>query len=160
MLNLADDADDQVIEAAVLKLQADKQAAVQKANQAEKELKELRLADKQAKLTAFEKELDAAFKDGRLTEKPEGDKLTPVRENMLNLFDANPDGTRAMLASIAKPVGLDKLELGDRDGKQLKELEAMSWDEMDKSGKVLLCRDSYPEIYKEKFKARFGKYPK
>lgn len=160
MLNLSDDASDQVIEAAVLKLQGDKEAAVQKAQQAEKELNDLKLADTQAKRSAFEQELDAAFKDGRLTEKPEGDKLTPVRENMLNLFDANPEGTRKMLNSIAKPVGIDKMELGDRDSKQLKELEAMTWDEMDKGGKVLLCRDSYPELYKEKFKARFGTEPK
>jgi hypothetical protein len=160
MLNLSDDASDAVIEAAVLKLQGDKEAAVQKAQQAENELNELKLADAQAKRSAFEKELDAAFKDGRLTEKPEGDKLTPVRENMLNLFDANPEGTRAMLKSIAKPVGLDKLELGDRDSKKLKELEAMSWDEMDKKNMTLLCRDSYPEVYKEKFKAKFGTDPK
>lgn len=69
--------------------------------------------------------LDAAFKDGRLSEKPEGDKLTPVKDGMLNLFDkVDPEGTRVMLASIAKPQKLQSLELGDKDSKEFKELEA------------------------------------
>lgn len=159
-LNLADGATDEMIEAAIDKLHGDKEAATARADKAENDLKELRLADARQRRAAFEQELDAAFKDGRLSEKPEGDKKTPVRDNMLNLFDANAEGTRTMLAAIPKPASLKNLELGDKDSKQLKELEAMSWDEMDKKGKALLCRDTYPELYKEKYKAKFGTEPK
>lgn len=160
ILNLADEATEEMIETAVLKLSDDKKAAEIRAVNAEKELKELKLADKQAKRTAFEAELDAAFKDGRLSEKPEGDKLTPVRDGVLNLFDKDPEGTRIMLACIAKLQKLQSLELGDKDSKEFKELEAMDYGQMDKAGKALLCRDKYPDMYRDKYKAKFGKEPK
>lgn len=159
-LNLSDKATDVEIDAAISLLLSDKQKADERAQTAEQKLNELLLADKQAKRSAFEKELDAAFKDGRLSEKPEGDKLTPVKDGMLNLFDKDPEGTRTMLRSIAKPTSLDKLDLGDKDSKEFKELEAMDYGQMDKAGKVLLCKDKYPEMYKEKFVAKFGKEPK
>lgn len=161
ILNLSDTATDEMIESAVQKLQADKVAAETRAADAEKNLNALQLADKQDKRRSFEAELDAAFKDGRLTEKPEGDKPTPVRERMLNLFDKDQEGTRAMLGAI-QPAGarLKDLNLGDRSDKEFKELEAMDYSALDKSGKALLCRDKYPELYKEKFMAKFGKEPK
>ncbi len=160
ILNLADGATDEMIEAAIDKLLGDKKAATARADKAESDLKELRLADARAKRTAFEAELDAAFKDGRLSEKPDGVKLTPVKDGMLNLFDKDPEGTRVMLASIAKPQKLQNMELGYKDSKEFKELEAMDYGQMDKAGKALLCRDKYPDMYKEKYKAKFGKEPK
>jgi len=160
ILNLSDTATDEMIEKAVEKLQSDKEAAEGRVLKAEKDLNDLKLADKQKDRAAFEIELDAAFKDGRMNEKPEGDKLTPVKDRMLNLFDKDPDGTRAMLSAIpTSGTRLKDLNLGDKADKEYKELEAMDYVAMDKAGKALLCRDKYPELFKEKFKAKFGKEP-
>ena len=62
----------------------------------------IELADKTAKKTAFDAELTEAFKDGRLSEKPEGDKLTPVKDRMLNLFDKDPEGTMLLVKDLPK----------------------------------------------------------
>lgn len=150
-LNLSDKATDQDVDTAV-------KAIISERDGYKTKLDELLLADKTAKRQEFEKELDQAFKDGRLAEKPEGDKLTPVRDRMLNLYDKDSEGTITMLSSIPAPTALDKLNLGDK-ADQYKELAAMSWEDIDKKGKMLLCKDTYPELYKEKFKAKFGVEP-
>ena len=39
------------------------------------------------------------------------------------------------------------------------DLEGKSWDELDKAGKLLDLKDSYPDVYAKKFKERFGVEP-
>ena len=158
-LNLSEKATDTEIDTAIELLLSDKQKADERATNAETELNALKLSDKTAKKSAFEAELDVAFKDGRLSEKPVGDKLTPVRDSMLNLFDKDPEGTHAMLGSIAVPTKLDGLQLGDKTT-QREQLEKMSFQDIDKAGKQLLLKDSYPDLYKIKFKEAYGKEPK
>ena len=158
-LNLSEKATDTEIDTAIGLLLSDKQKADERATNAETELNALKLSDKTAKKSAFEAELDVAFKDGRLSEKPVGDKLTPVRDSMLNLFDKDPEGTHAMLGSIAVPTKLDGLQLGDKTT-QREQLEKMSFQDIDKAGKQLLLKDSYPDLYKIKFKEAYGKEPK
>jgi hypothetical protein len=62
----------------------------------------LELADKTAKKNAFETELGEAFKDGRLSEKPEGDKATPVKDRMMNLFDKDPETAMELIKDLPK----------------------------------------------------------
>lgn len=166
LLNLADTATEADFYAKVDLLLADKQnhdAKVLKLTddlkKTTEELNALLLADKQAKRTAFENELELCFKDGRLSEKPEGEKLTPVRDNMMNLFDKDPEGTRLMLGSIATPTKLEGMNLGDK-GTERQELEKMSFIDIDKAGKQLLLKDSYPDLYKTKYKEQYGVEPK
>ena len=47
-------------------------------------------------------ELSEAFKDGRLDEKPEGDKATPVKDSFINLFDKDPEMAMTVVKSLAK----------------------------------------------------------
>lgn len=155
-LNLADDASDEMIEKAVEKLQGDKEAAEGRANTAEKDLNDLKLADKNEKRTAFGVEVEAAIKAGRIDEKADGS----VKTSFLDLFDKSPEAAKTTLGALPKPKSLKDLELGDKDNKEFKELEAMDYGAMDKAGKALLCRDKYPDMYKDKFKAKFGTDPK
>lgn len=132
MLNLADDAGDELIEAAVQKLSSDKEAADLRAKQAEEKLDKLELADKEARKTAFTTELDTAFRDGRLAEKPEGEKQTPVKDRMLNLFDKDPEGTLQMLKDLpARHLSMNLSDVTPPEGetawaKRQKEIEQNS----------------------------------
>ena len=138
MLNLADDAGDELIEAAVQKLAADKEAAETRVlslsddlTKANERLAAIELADTTARRAAFENELTDAFRDGRLSEKPEGDKPTPVRDRMLNLYDKDPEGTLELVKLLPKHTPAN-LNLGDRSGtedawaKRQKEIEEQS----------------------------------
>ena len=78
---------------------------------------------------------------------------------MLNLFDKDPEGTRTMLGSIAKPTKLDGLNLGDKTTER-QELEKLSFSDIDKAGKQLLLKDTYPDLYKIKYKEQYGVEPK
>lgn len=156
ILNLSDTATDEMIEKAVEKLQSDKEAADGRATKAEGDLNALKLADKTEKRNVFAGEVDEAIRAGRVNEKADGS----VKASFLNLFDKDPEAARTTLGALPKPVSLREMELGDKDSKEFKELEAMDYGAMDKAGKALLCRDKYPEMFKEKYKAKFGKEPK
>jgi len=67
-------------------------------------LEGIELADKTAKKSAYETELAEAFKDGRLSEKPEGEKLTPVKDSFLSLFDKDPEMAMTVVKTLPKHV--------------------------------------------------------
>jgi len=77
----------------------------------------IELADKTAQKTAFDKELADSFLDGRLSEKPEGDKATPVKDRMLSLFDKDPEGTMALVKDLPKhKQGINLSDVPSPDG--------------------------------------------
>lgn len=156
ILNLSDTATDEMIEVAVQKLHGDKEAAEQRATKAETDLNALKLADKKEKREAFAGEVESAIKGGQIDEKGDGS----VKASFLDLFDKSPEAARTALGALPKPKSLKEMELGDKNTKEFKELEAMDYGAMDKAGKALLCRDKYPDMFKEKYKAKFGKEPK
>ena len=92
----------------------------------------------------------AAIKDGRLDAKG--------REGMLALFDRDFDNAKALLDAIPRrqPVAPGA---GHSPAAQLGDLKDKSWEELDRAGKLLELKDQAPEIYKEKFKKRFGVEP-
>ena len=116
LLNLSDKATDVEIDEKVALLLSDKKKATEdleaeklKVNALDGEKQKLQekldaieLADKRALKTAFDAELAEAFKDGRLSEKPEGDKATPVKDRMLNLFDKDAEGTLQLVKVLPK----------------------------------------------------------
>ena len=117
-------------------------AAVDKMNEAKKESQKREAVS----LT------DAAIKDGRYDAKG--------RENLLNLFDKDFEGTKAMLAAIpcrANVAGQINTDKGS--GVTLGDWKDKSWDELDKAGKLVELKDAAPDLYKSKFKERFGIEP-
>jgi len=156
-LNLSDGATDEQINQAIELLLSDKQKAV--TEKAAAEAKVLELSDKLTaidaeKVTARKAEAlnltDAAIKDGRLDAK--------AKEATLNLFDKDFEGAKTMLDSITKP-GSIKAALNAGDKTETAKMEAMTWDEMDKKNLLLNCKDTAPEVYKSKFKEKFGHEP-
>ena len=156
-LNLSDGATDEQINQAIELLLSDKQKAVEAKTAADAKVLEL-----SGKLEAHETEktnalkaealnlTDAAIRDGRLD--------TKAKDSVLNLFDKDPEAAKTMLENITKPQSIkDRLNAGDKT--ETEKLEGMTWDEMDKKNLLLNCKDKAPEVYKSKFKEKFGKEP-
>ncbi len=94
--------------------------------------------------------VDAAIKDGRLDAKG--------REGTLSLFDKDFEGAKVMLASI--PVRESVVaRINTQTNTCLGDLKDKPWDEIDRAGRLLELKDNAPDLYKEKFKARFGVEP-
>ena len=117
----------------VAKLKAEKQEAEAKA-----------LSEKQAHFTSL---LDSAMRNGTLAE---GQK-----ESFAKLFDSNPDEVIAMLEAMPKRRSVTE-QLHDAKQQSAKnELLEMSWDDLDRTGRLQELRDSAPEVYTEKYNQRF-----
>lgn len=109
-------------------------------------------ADKKAAQKAESVTLaDAAIKDGRYD--------ANGREVLLKLFDADFDGTKAMLAAIPKRGGVATQITGGKNAVDLGDWKNKSWEELDKAGKLVELKDNHPDVYTEKFKQRFGVEP-
>ena len=89
--------------------------------------------------------LDDAVKCGRIDAK--------ARPQFEKLFELDHDGTKAVLASLPerKPMEAKPVGTGDSD------LYKMSWDELDKSDRLMELKTKYPEIYQQKFNEKFNK---
>lgn len=94
---------------------------------------------------------DAAIKDGRYD--------ASGRESLIALFDKDFDGTKSMLAAIAKRGSVTAQIRSSVNTVDLGDWKTKEWDELDKAGKLLELKDAHPEVYVEKFKARFGCEP-
>ena len=95
---------------------------------------------------------DAAIKDGRYDAKG--------RDNLLNLFDKDFEGTKAMLAAIpCRATVTGQINTNKGAGVTLGDWKEKSWDELDKAGKLVELKDAAPDLYKSKFKERFGIEP-
>lgn len=150
LLNLSDTATDAEVDAKVELLLSDKKK-VEDDLVAEKLKTTAHETEKQNALKAEALNLtDAAIRDGRMDAK--------AKESTLNLFDKDHEAAKTMLENIVKPQSIkDRLNAGDKS--EVEKLEAMSWDEMDKKGMLLNCKDTAPEVFKAKFKEKFGKEP-
>jgi hypothetical protein len=150
LLNLSDTATDAEVEAKVELLLSDKKK-VEDDLVAEKLKTTTHETEKQNALKAEALNLtDAAIRDGRLDAK--------AKDSVLNLFDKDPVAAKTMLENITKPTSIQTvLNAGDKTDRQ--KLEAMSWDDMDKKGLLLNCKDTHNDLYVSKFKEKFGKDP-
>lgn len=149
LLNLADNASNDQITAAVKLLLADKKNLSDKVAAFEREKKTAQQAEGIALV-------DAAVADGRIS--------AVSRESWLKLYNNDPEGTKTALAGI--PVRqtvteqIATAQANNASAAELADLQKKSWNELDKEGHLVTLRDKYPEVYKEKYKTRFGVEPK
>jgi hypothetical protein len=119
---------------------------------------ETKLADYEKKAGEQRKDeaknlLDAAIKDGRLN--------ADGRKNWEILFEKDHESAKVTLATIPTRKSV-KDQLKDGDDKSATERETLaklSWDELDKSGKLRNLKEKYEDLYEEKFEIKFGKKP-
>lgn len=93
--------------------------------------------------------IDAAVKDGRIE--------AAAKEHYTKLFESNHDAAKAALASLKAHASIssriNSMESNTDD------LAKMNWDELDRGNHLVRLKTENPELYKTKFKAKFGKEP-
>lgn len=97
--------------------------------------------------------VDAAVKDGRID--------AAGRNAYLALFDKDFESAKAVLAAIPyrKSVVSQIDAAKGQQQTELSDLASKTWDELDRAGRLVELKDKAPELYREKFKARFGTDP-
>lgn len=156
-LNLSDSANDAAVLAAVVALKDDNRTLGETNTALKAKLDALELADKTAKSAEAVTLVDAAIASGKINDNAE----KTVRKKWLELFDKDYEGTKLQLSSIPdrQPVAEQIDAAKKQNATELADLSAKNWDELDKSGKLIVLKDTYPEVYKEKYKAEFGVEP-
>lgn len=97
--------------------------------------------------------VDAAVKDGRID--------AAGRNAYLALFDKDFKSAKAVLAAIPHRKSVVS-QIDAAKGQQqteLADLASKTWDELDRAGRLVELKDKAPELFREKFKARFGTEP-
>jgi len=96
---------------------------------------------------------DAAVKDGRIDAK--------AKDSYLKLFDADFESAKAALDAIPRRASVaGRIEAASgQAATELGDLQKMTWEQLDKAEKLTLLKDRHPDVYAEKFKARFGCEP-
>lgn len=156
-LNLSDSANDAAVLAAVVALKDNNRTLGETNTALKAKLDALELADKTAKSAEAVTLVDAAIASGKINDNAE----KTVRKKWLELFDKDYEGTKLQLSSIPdrQPVAEQIDAAKKQNATELADLSAKNWDELDKSGKLIVLKDTYPEVYKEKYKAEFGVEP-
>lgn len=146
LLDVAEDSTDEQLHDAVQKLVDDNKTLKENAAEREK-------ADKEALKAEAVKLVDEAVRDGRLN--------AAGKETFLKFFDSNFEDAKKALTNIPKrPSVKEEIEKNEEENNtELADLNAKDWDELDKAGKLATLKDKYPDVYREKFVAKFGKEP-
>lgn len=90
--------------------------------------------------------VDAAVRDGRIN--------APGREGFLKFFDRDFEAAKASLEAIPARPSI-AAQVGKNDTVDLKDF-AGSWDELFRADRLQELKDKSPELFKQKFKERFG----
>ncbi|MDR1937302.1 MAG: hypothetical protein LBQ73_02225 [Tannerellaceae bacterium] len=147
LLNLSDGATDAQIAAAVLAIIAERKTLSDQLAAYEKK-------EKDGLKTEAVALVDAAVRDGRID--------ASGRETYLKFFDADHEGAKAALLSIPKRQSVTQ-QIAEATGvnqTELADLQKQDWDALDRTDRLVTLRDKYPDLYKEKYKAKFGVEPK
>lgn len=152
-LNLSDKADDKAVVAAIVALKDGLKTAQDDRDALQKKIDALALADKESKKALFTAEVEKAIKDGRIN--------AAGKDHLVKLYDSNPDDAEKFLQSIPARASVTEQinQASQATTTELADLTAKSWDELDKSGKLITLKDKYPDAYKDKYKEKFGVEP-
>lgn len=156
ILNLADNASDADVEAAVEAVKQERDAAQQENDTLKEENKQLRDQAEQAETERKNQQkteaaalVDAAVRDGRID--------ASGKEAFIALFDADFEKAKATLEAI--PHRKNVTESIEQPSAQMYDYASKSWDELDRAGMLVKLRDTNPTLYEEKFEQRFGHKP-
>lgn len=112
---------------------------------------------KNLKDAAADKEIDGmlndAVREGKIVEGQRAEYKTLAKHDVAtvkNLMDKMPKP-----AKIADELNNAATE----NQEEYKELAKMSWDELDKGGKLTVCKEKHAALYEMKYEAKFGKKP-
>jgi len=149
LLDLPKDSTEEQLQDSIQKL-VDAKATAEAENKTLKEDAAKReLADKNTRKAEAATLVDAAIKDGRLN--AEG------KDEFLSFFDNDFEAAKKVLTAIPKRTSVKtEIEGAERkDNSELADMIKLSWDELDKAGKLTTLKDKYPDVFKEKFDVQF-----
>lgn len=135
-------------------------ALVDKKNELEADLQKMRDAqatreeeEKKTRLAEAVRLVDDAVKEGRLT--------ADGKEEFLKFFAADHAAALKALSAIPKRVSIKtQIEKSEQHASgELADMEGKTWDELDRSGKLQVLKDKYPDVYSAKFESKYGKKP-
>lgn len=156
ILNLADNASDADVEAAVEAVKQERDAAQQENSTLKEENKQLRDQAEQAETERKNQQkteaaalVDAAVRDGRID--------ASGKDAFIALFDADFEKAKTTLEAI--PHRKSVTASIEQPSAQLYDYASKSWDELDRAGMLVKLRDTNPTLYEEKFEQRFGHKP-
>jgi len=143
LLNLSEGADESTVANEVQKLLDRNAELEQQLNQITE--REMRLrAERSAKL------IDEAIRDGRIN--------ADARQAWEKMFKTNYEVAEETILALPKRQSVkDSLS---QDKSKLEKYATMSWDELDRKGKLRELKAGYPELYTQKFEEKFGSKPK
>lgn len=142
LLSLSDNATDEEAVKAVRKLQEEKKELSDKLAKIEQEEAEARKAE------ATEL-VDNAIRSGQLH--------ASARESFLKLFSLDFEEAKATLEALPEQKSITE-QIKEQSAKEHK-LSDMSWEELDRKGKLQELRDTDPKLYQERFREQFGRDP-
>lgn len=114
----------------------------------EGEVARLKQALSDMRKAGHEAVVNQAVTEGRITE--------AQKTTFMALLASDEENAKTLLGSLpARNSSVEKFI--NRTGKETSDLLSMSWDEIDKAGRLAELKNKYPEAYKEKFAQEFGK---
>jgi hypothetical protein len=154
ILNLADTASESDVAMAMRQIVADRDRLKNENTILADRIDAVNKAEKDKQKAEAIALVDAAVKDGRLDAK--------AKDSYLKLFDADHESAKATIEALSKrkSVAGQLKDAEDNNAVEMADLQEKDWKTLDMEGKLVLLRDKYPDLYKSKFKARFGIEPK
>lgn len=109
------------------------------------------LEDEQKKnrRAAHEAVVNQAISEGRITEEQ--------KDTFMNLLESDEANTKTLLATMPKKQTRVVDFIGGGASGSGKDLEAMSWDEIDRAERLAELKNKHPELYQKKFNETFKK---
>lgn len=105
--------------------------------------------EKKNRRSAHEALVNQAISEGRIMAEQKG--------TFMNLLESDEANTRALLESMPKRQARVVDFIGGGTSGNGKDLEAMSWDEIDRAGRLAELKNEHPELYQKKFNETFKK---
>jgi hypothetical protein len=119
---------------------------------AETKLTEIENRDKAAREAEVKTLLDAAVAEGKLN--------ADSRKGWETLFEKDHESAKASLAAIPSRIPITgRLGSTEKELSEAESLAKLSWDELDKQGKLRLLKEKYADLYEQKFEQKFNKKP-
>jgi hypothetical protein len=147
LLNLGDHTDEGSILAAVKDLS---DSLAQTRNEKAALITELENERKSVKAAEVKAILDRGLSDGKYT--------AATRAELEGQFECNPASLRKLVDTMQPYKSItDRLNVIPAE---VSDLGDMSYDDLDKANKLQLLKEKAPDLYKEKYKAKFNKEPK
>lgn len=117
----------------------------------EQKLGEVEQREKEQKRQRVAALLDEAIRDGRIN--------ADARQSWEKMFQTNHEVAEETLAALPKRKAVRETFTDERSRKDAERYAGLSWDELDRKGKLKELKANHPELYAQKFEEKFGKKP-